>query len=309
MTMSRGVHGEKLVAAINSEKLPENDIPRLRNAIEVYDRWVESLNNVEADDLDNLIQNMVGLLNEYKTYIDLDLIFDSHDDFLYRQKGQLKIDNTVVEEFLPVFTNKCIKKQYGACNIDIGSQTQTFSSVNFESSLSNPAIGGGMRIKTKDQDFSMSRKLYIRSSYTSNFEEDKTINIITNLGYVLAEIKTNLDKTMFQEASATAHDIKLAVTGAKYFLLCDFLDMKPISTATTDIDEILILRKAKRINSNVRSQYSSYANRILHRAEYVEYLNNNPYSVEIFKRFIEHVFAQIINEELIEENVLNIGYF
>ena len=41
------------------------------------------------------------------------------------------------------------------------------------------------------------------------------------LGYVMAELKTNLDKTMYQEASATAHDIKLAVTGAKYYLLCD----------------------------------------------------------------------------------------
>lgn len=75
----------------------------------------------------------------------------------------------------------------------------------------------------------------------------------------MTELKTNLDKTMYQEASATAHDIKLAVTGAKYYLLCDFLDMTPISTATTDIDEILIVRKAKRINSNIRKEFSTYA--------------------------------------------------
>ncbi|CRF50642.1 hypothetical protein HHE06_04830 [Helicobacter heilmannii] len=43
--------------------------------------------------------------------------------------------------------------------------------------------------------------------------------------------------------------------GAKYYLLCDFLDMTPINTATTDIDEILITRKAKRISSNVRKKY------------------------------------------------------
>lgn len=66
---------------------------------------------------------------------------------------------------------------------------------------------------------------------------------------MLAELKTNLDKTMFQEASATAHDVKQAVPDAKYYLLCDFFDMTPISTATTDIDDILITRKAKHLSA------------------------------------------------------------
>ena len=131
----------------------------------------------------------------------------------------------------------------------------------------------------------------------------------THLGYVLAELKTNLDKTMFQEASATAHDIKQAVTGAKYYLLCDWLDMTPISTVTTDIDEILIVRKAKRITSTVRKAYSTFSGRQRNREAYVQYLQNNPYSPDIFKRFIEHIFSQMQNEELVEESVLDVGYF
>ncbi len=78
----------------------------------------------------------------------------------------------------------------------------------------------------------------------------------THIGFVVAECKTNLDKTMFQEACATAHDVKAAVSGARYYLLCEWLDMTPLSTAPTDINEILLLRKAKRINSNVRSKYA-----------------------------------------------------
>ena len=148
---------------------------------------------------------------------------------------------------MPIFVKKCITKVQGDYDIEISSQIPTFSSVYFASSLSNPNIGGGINIKTKDQDFSMSRKLYLQSSYDPQFNPLKTVKLETHLGYVLAEMKTNLDKTMFQEASATAHDIKQAVTGAKYYLLCDFLDMTPISTTTTDIDEILIVRKAKRI--------------------------------------------------------------
>ena len=61
----------------------------------------------------------------------------------------------------------------------------------FASSLSNPNIGGGINIKTKDQDFSMSRKLYLQSSYDPQFNPEKTVKLETHLGYVLAEMKTN----------------------------------------------------------------------------------------------------------------------
>lgn len=307
--MNRGVHGEKLVALLQSSKLPDGDKNRVEEAILKYDKWIEELKDIQQDSIEDLIKSMVGILNNYKFYIDIELIFDSQNDFLYRQKGQLKLDNTVIEEFLPIFIKKCIEKKYGKCEIDIDSQTPIFSSVYFNSSLSNPGVGGGLNIKTKDQDFSMSRKLYLKSSYSEQFEKEQTNEITTHLGYILAELKTNLDKTMFQEASATAHDVKLAVTGAKYFLLCDFLDMKPISTATTDIDEILILRKAKRINSNIRSKFSTYKGRQELRQDYVEYLQKNPYSVDMFTRLVEHIFSQLTNEELIEEDILNIGYF
>ncbi|MBE6791592.1 MAG: Bpu10I family restriction endonuclease [Ruminococcaceae bacterium] len=307
--MPRGTHGEKIVAALDSAKLPNSDKPRLRMALQKYDEWIGALEATDAPTVDELIEKLVRLLNEYKFYVDVDLIFDSTEDFLYRQKGQLKLDNTVIEEFLPIFVRKCIIKEFGKCDVEVGSQTATFSSAYFASSLSSPAIGGGLSIKTKDQDFSMSRTLYLRSSYTPTFDTEKTVTVATHLGYVMAELKTNLDKTMYQEASATAHDVKLAVTGAKYYLLCDFLDMTPISTATTDIDEILIVRKAKRISSNIRKEFSTYAGRKAHRNWYIDYLRQNPYSTDIFKRFVEHIFSQMKNEDLIEESVLNLGYF
>lgn len=195
--MARGTHGEKIVAAIESEKLPANDKSRLEAALQKYDEWIVKLESADAPTVDALVEELVNLLNEYKLYVDVDLIFDSTEDFLYRQKGQLKLDNTVIEEFLPIFVRKCIVKEFGKCEVDVGSQTATFSSAYFESSLSSPAIGGGLRIKTKDQDFSMSRKLYLKSSYTSTFEDAKTSTVTTHLGYVMAELKTNLDKTMY----------------------------------------------------------------------------------------------------------------
>ena len=181
--MPRGTHGEKIIAALESTKLPSSDKPRLEVALQKYDEWVSALDSVDAPTVDELIEKMIDLLNSYKFYIDVDLIFDSPEDFLYRQKGQLKLDNTVIEEFLPIFVRKCIIKEFGVCDVDIGSQTATFSSAYFASSLSSPSIGGGLSIKTKDQDFSMSRKLYLRSSYRQQWLTESISMPIENIGY------------------------------------------------------------------------------------------------------------------------------
>ena len=85
--------------------------------------------------------------------------------------------------------------------------------------------------------------------------------------------------------------------------------MTPISSATTDIDEVLILRKAKRISSNIRAKYSTYEGRQASRAQYIKFLQDYPYSPEMFQRFIEHVLAQFANETLVEADVLSYGYF
>ncbi len=85
--------------------------------------------------------------------------------------------------------------------------------------------------------------------------------------------------------------------------------MSPLSTAATDIDEIILLRKAKRINSNVRAAYATASNRKLKRQQYVEYLQANPFSVDMFKRFASHIEKLIKNETPDERDVLAHGYF
>ena len=164
-------------------------------------------------------------------------------------------------------------------------------------------------IKTKNHDFSMSRRIYLRTSFDENFAPSRTRSLETSLGYVLAELKTNLDKTMFQEASASAHEAKLAVPGAKYYLLCDYLDMQPISTAITDIDEILILRKAKRIHASARQAFNSSAGRRARRDWYVGFLQEHPYATDVFRRFLSHVTLLMSDGGLEEESILKTGYF
>lgn len=267
-------HLEKLNATLANEKLPPHDKPRVEAAVRKYQEWIKALNSVSGNS-EQVLTRMVELLNEYRIYIDVDLVFDSQADFLYRQKGQLKLDNSVIEEFLPwLIGHSSIMPELAPLNIVLG-PTPSFSATYFNSSLDSLRPGGGLAIKTKNQDFAIAKPLFLMASHDSSFTEAVTQQ--TYISYVAVECKTNLDKTMFQEACATAHDTKSAVAGARYYLLCEWLDMSPQSTAPTDIDEILILRKAKRMNSNVRTHYSTYAKRKQLRGEYLDFLRKNPF--------------------------------
>lgn len=296
-------HLDKLNAALQNKKMPEYEIPRLTETIQRYNQWIQGMNEVE-EDRDHIVSELVRLFNDYKFYIDFELIYCSENDFLHRQKGQLKLDNTVIEEFLPNLVFKSFPELHTSFNFG---PTKCFSAAYFRSTLPHQQNGGGLSIRTKDQDFAISRRLFIKSSHTQDFELFNSVE--TFLGYVTAECKTNLDKTMFQEATATAHDVKSAAPGAKYFLLCDWLDMTPVSTAPTDIDEVLIMRKAKRISSNIRSSFSTYAGRMERQEWYRDFLLNNPFSVDVFQRFIGHIESLINNEDPVEANVLEDGFF
>ena len=111
-------HLEKLRAALENEKLPKEDAVIIEAAIQRYEKWIESLQSVTGENPSQIVTNMVGLLNEYRLYLDVDVIFDREADFLYRQKGQMKLDNSVLEEFLPHLIYKCVieRGSYRECH-------------------------------------------------------------------------------------------------------------------------------------------------------------------------------------------------
>jgi len=251
-------HLEKLSAAHENDKLPACDKPRIGCAIERYHEWIRAMDAVTGKTAQVRLGKLVALLNEYRLWVDVDLIFDSEENFLYRQKGQLKLDNSIIEEFLPRLIVPSILPEIAGFEVAVG-PASCFSALYFESSLDVPQLGGGMTIRTKAQDFAISKKLYLKAAHGPDFKD--AITRETFIAYVVSECKTNLDKTMFQEACATAHDVKSAVSGARYYLLCEWLDMTPVSTAATDVDEVIIPRKAKRLGSNVRGNFGSVKGR------------------------------------------------
>lgn len=296
-------HGDKLRALLENEKLPARDHPRVEQAIARYEEWRRQMQAVRGA-YRKVVTDMVALLDGYKRYVEVDLVFDSDDDFLYRQKGQTKLDNTILEEFLPVLVTTALARQLRHYNLSFG-PTTCFSGIRFESSITNDQPGGGMHVREKDHDFAISRNLFIQTSYHPDFRDGVTAE--THIAYVVAECKTNLDKTMFQEAAATALDVKTAIPGAKYYLLCEWLDMTPISTGTTAIDEIIILHKAKRLPSNVRAQFNTAAGRQRNRETFIQHLEAHPFAPETFLRFLEAIRRLV--SDVSEDDVLTRGYF
>lgn len=93
---------------------------------------------------------MVDSLNRYKMSIDLDLVFDSENDFLYRQKGQLKLDNTIVEEFMPWLVGRVLADLIACRGLTMG-PANCFAQLRFDSDLLGGKMAGWVsdrRIKT-----------------------------------------------------------------------------------------------------------------------------------------------------------------
>lgn len=299
-------HGDKLKALLVNSKLPAADKARVEAAITRYEKWLAEMKSVKGSSSE-VLAALVAALNSYKRYIEIDLIFSSSDDFLYRQKGQLKLDNTILEEFLPyLFDNRLIPGLKRIKNITCGPQA-SFAGLSFASpflSLSE----GGVYLKLKDQDFSVAKSHHIAIS--DDPKNGKPFEAKFYVSHFASEIKTNLDKTMFQEASQTAAELKRAVPGSTYVLLCEYLDMTPITTKLTSIDEVIVLRKAKRLASNVRSEFSTVHGRAKSRKSYEAFLDKNPIKADCVERFIWHLnecFPE--KEEDAEDVVLGRGYF
>ncbi|MBW4600199.1 MAG: Bpu10I family restriction endonuclease [Calothrix sp. FI2-JRJ7] len=85
--------------------------------------------------------------------------------------------------------------------------------------------------------------------------------------------------------------------------------MAPISSSLTAIDEVLILRKAKRLSSNISSAYSTTKGRQQNRENFFKYLDEYLFAPSVFLRFLCEVERMIGHDELDEEDVLSKGYF
>ena len=137
----------------------------------------------------------------------------------------------------------------------------------------------GLPPKKKDQDFVIGKEIFYKFSSDSYFQNGLTNEGSFILAVLAAECKVNLDKTMFQEASGTAARLKQGCPISKYFILTESLDMRPEDCRLTAIDNVFLLRHAKRLPFGKRNN-----------ANEVEKIHKNyPIDPEMVWQFVQEI--------------------
>lgn len=269
-------HKDKLEAALVNPKAAK-DVDIFKEALNAYNSWIHNMTSLQSSGHE-LLSDMVRLLNEYKDYLEVELIAKHGSDFLKRQKGQMKIDNSVMEEFLPYLVDTRILNnlptQY---ELEKGSQT-SFMSLSFCPSSIRTLDKPQIEIKEKDQDFTIGKSIYYKFSSDSNFNTVNTIEGKMFLAVLAVECKVNYDKTMFQECCGTATRLKQGCPISKYYALVEYLDMQAEDTRLTNVDNVYLLRKAKRLPYEKRNVYSEVA------AQH----KNFPICVDVIQNFVNN---------------------
>jgi len=249
--MSSTPHKEKLIAAIENPK-SNGDKDLLKEALSAYESWNSKTTGLTSVG-ETRINEMTALLNEYKDYLEVDLIAARGSEFLKRQKGQLKLDNSVMEEFLIHLVNPNILNNLPNFDLETGPQTAFMSLAFRPSSINTLNQKPEVIVKVKDQDFTIGKAIHFKFSSDAGFTATKTVDGKFFLAVLAAECKINYDKTMFQECAGTASRLKQGCPIAKYYALVEYLDMQPEDTRLTEIDNVFLLRKAKRLPFEKRS--------------------------------------------------------
>ena len=192
-------HGDKLQALLVNRNLPEGDKPQVHEAVKKYDAWVKEVKQIEGVG-DDLVEPLVDSLHRYRKWIDLDLIFDSQENFLHRQRGQLKLDNSVLEEFLPWLVSRRFAEQMADTGLSLG-PTNAFSQLSFDSDPFSRTNGGGMTIRSKDHDFAVALPLFLKASHNQDFSDSQEAR--TNLAYLAVETQ---DQSRQDDVSRSKRD-------------------------------------------------------------------------------------------------------
>jgi len=272
-------HLDKLGAALSNPKCAE-DLPLLHEALDLYHQWVADLESIAARGKKR-VEAMVQLLNEYKDAFEVELVMKRGSDFLRRQKGQLKLDNSILEEFLIHLACPEVIHGLGDTRFVAGPQNAfmslSFRPRGFEALNQCPEVV----LKTKDHDFVIGAEVYYKFSSNRDFGAEYTAAGSFVLAVVAAECKINLDKTMFQEAAGTATRLKMGCPVARYFVLVEYLDMRPEDCRLTDIDNVFLLRHARRLPFEKRSIVS----------EVERQHKDFPIDAEVVWRFVQEIQA------------------
>jgi hypothetical protein len=271
-------HKDKLTAAISNPKCKKEDQALLQTALKAYEGWIDQVQKVKTKGKEK-VQELCSLLNKYKDILEVELIAGKGSDFIKRQKGQLKLDNSVIEEFLIQLIDKNILSGLPDFELEVGPQTAFMSLSFMPSNIAALNAKPNVIIKEKNQDFTVGKTIYYKFSPSPSFNNSTTSKGKLMLAVLASECKINLDKTMFQESAGTATRLKQGCPLSRYYVLVEYLDMQPEDCRLTAIDNVFLLRHAKRLPFEKRNVFE----------EVEKQHKQNPIDHEVVWKFVEEI--------------------
>lgn len=265
------VHGKNLAQkeSHKTKYLDKESRTYLIKIREKYDQWRSDNESLfgptkERSDADHkIIESRTKLLNTYKNFVDQQHYAEKFD-------SRSNLHSTVLEEFMYYLFKDLVASI--SENALIG-KSHSFKDIFFRASNFNEMIAvPNALIEIKDHDFS------IGCSVTANMkckgQEQSEIHN-WDIPAVAIECKTYLDKTMLQDVSTAAEQLKQKNQNAMYIVVAEWLKLtESVNLQKYKVDQIYILRKQKNTDREFR---------------YSEDYNKNP----IYSDVIIHLFEKI----------------
>ncbi len=212
-----------------------------------YDEWklqnerLVGPSNIRSTEDETVLKARVNLLNEYKDFIDQQKYAEKFD-------SRSNLHSSVLEEFMyylfrdmvrSISDNALIGKSHSFKDI-------FFRAPNYTKMVKTPHA----LIEVKDHDFC------IGSSVTASMQCQGQDNVEVHswdIPAVAIECKTYLDKTMLQDVSTAAEQLKQKNPNALYLVVAEWLKLTDsVNLKKYKIDQIYVLRKQKNTDREFR---------------------------------------------------------
>lgn len=88
------IHKQKIISAINNPKFVK-DLDVLKEVLNCYEEYIKQISELKSKKNEKIL-DMTKYLNEYKDYLEIELIAKKGSSLLNRQNGQLKLYSSVI---------------------------------------------------------------------------------------------------------------------------------------------------------------------------------------------------------------------
>jgi hypothetical protein len=244
------VHGDNLEQKENHQTKyrDEESVRYLHEIRERYNQWkseniklVGPLKTTNKETSLVIINQRVLLLNQYKDFLDQQHYAEKFD-------SRSNLHSSVLEEFM-YYLFKDLVAEYSE-NALIG-KAHAFKDIFFRADSYELMIKkANAKIEIKDHDFTIGARI----NSTMNAQGSDTIeNYTWDIPAVAIECKTYLDKTMLQDTSTAAEELKHRNPNAIYIVVAEWLKLTDsVNLKKFKIDQIYVIRKQKNTDREFR---------------------------------------------------------